>query len=74
MDDEKIKELAQATGLSEEETKQKVDKTESALDMGAGMIVTAIETEIKTKLTDEQKEHIKIGYKMSLMFTMMGMK
>ena len=74
MDDEKIKELAQATGLSEEETKQKVDKTESALDMGAGMIITAIETEIKTKLTDEQKEHIKMVYKMSLMFTIMGMK
>lgn len=74
MDDEKIKELAQATGLSEEETKQKVDKTESALDMGAGMIIAAIETEIKTKLTDEQKEHINMAYKMSLMFTMMGMK
>lgn len=74
MDDEKIKELAQATGLSEEETKQKVDKTESALDMGAVMIITAIETEIKTKLTDEQKEHITMAYKMSLMFTIMGMK
>lgn len=74
MDDEKIKELAQATGLSEEETKQKVDKTESALGMGAGMIITAIETEIKTKLTDEQKEHITMAYKMSLMFTVMGMK
>jgi pantoate kinase len=74
MDDEKIKELAQATGLSEEETKQKVDKTESALDMGASMIIAAIETEIKTKLTDEQKEHIKMAYKMSLMFTIMGMK
>ena len=74
MDDEKIKELAQATGLSEEETKQKVDKTESALDMGAGMIIAAIETEIKTTLTKEQKEHINMAYKMSLMFTMMGMK
>lgn len=74
MDDEKIKELAQATGLSEEETKQKVDKIESALDMGAGMIIAAIETEIKTKLTDEQKEYIKMTYKMSLMFTVMGMK
>lgn len=74
MDDEKIKELAQATGLSEEETKQKVDKTESALDMGAGMIIAAIETEIKTTLTKEQKEHISMAYRMSLMFTMMGMK
>lgn len=74
MDDEKIKELAQAAGLSEEEAKQKVDKTEAAMDMGAGMIVAAIETDIKTKLTDEQKEHIKMAYKMSLMFTIMGMK
>ena len=74
MDDEKIKELAQATGLSEEEAKQKVDKTEAAMDMGAGMIIAAIETDIKSKLTDEQKEHIKMAYKMSLMFTVMGMK
>lgn len=74
MDDEKIKELAQATGLSEEETKQKIDKTESALDMGAGMIITAVEMEIKSELTDEQKKHINMAYKMSLMFAMMGMK
>lgn len=74
MDDEKLKELAQKIGLSEEEAKQKVDKTESALDMGANMIIAAIETEIKTGLTDEQKEHIRMAYKMSLMFTMMGMK
>ncbi len=74
MNDEKLKELAQATGLSEEETKQKVDKTEAAMDMGAGMIIAAIETDIKSKLTDEQKEHIKMAYKMSLMFTIMGMK
>lgn len=74
MNDEKLKELAQATGLSEEEAKQKVDKTEAAMDMGAGMIIAAIETAIKPKLTDEQKEHIKMTYKMSLMFTIMGMK
>lgn len=74
MDDEQLKELAQATGLSEEETKQKVNKTESAMDMGADMIITAVETETKTELTDEQKEHIRMAYKMSLMFTIMGMK
>lgn len=74
MDDEKIKELAQTTGLSEEETKQKVDKADDAMNMGAGMMIAAIEIEIKAKLTDEQKEHIKTAYKMSLMFTIMGMK
>lgn len=74
MDDEKIKELAQKAGLSEEETKQKVDRTETALDMGADMIIAAIEADIKPELTKEQKEHIKMTYKMSLMFTMMGMK
>lgn len=74
MNDEHLKELAQATGLSEEETKQKVDKTEAALDMGASMVITAIETEVKTTLTDEQKEHIKMTCKMALMFTIMGMK
>lgn len=74
MDNEKIKELAQATGLSEEETKQKIDKTESALDMGAGMIITAVENELKVVMTDTQKEHVKMAYKMSLMFAMMGMK
>lgn len=74
MDDEKIKELAQATGLSEEETKQKVDKTDDAMNMGADIIITAIEAEIKTELTDSQKEHIKMAYKMSLMFTIMRMK
>ena len=74
MDDEKIKELAQATGLSEEEAKQKADKTESAMNMGAGMIIAAIESEIKTTLTEEQKGHITMAYKMSLMFTVMGMK
>ena len=74
MNDEKLKELAQATGLSEEETKQKANKIEVALDMGASMIITAIETAIKPELTDEQKEHIKMTYKMSLMFAMMGMK
>lgn len=74
MDDEKLKELAQATGLSEEETKQKVGKTEAAMDMGASMVIAAIETDIKPELTDAQKEHIKMAYKMSLMFTIMGMK
>lgn len=74
MDDEKIKELAQATGLSEEETKKKVDETESALNMGADMVIDVVETEIETKLTEGQKEHINMAYKMSLMFTMMRMK
>ena len=74
MDDEKIKELAQTTGLSEEETKQKVDRTELALNMGADMIITAVENELKAVMTDEQKEHIRMAYQMSLMFTMMGMK
>lgn len=74
MDDEKIKELAQATGLSEEETKQKVDKTETALDKGADFMFTAIEMELTTKLTDKQKEKLSMAYKMSLMFMMMGMK
>lgn len=74
MDDEEIKVLAQKTGLSEEEAKHKADKTEAAMGMGADMIITAVEMEIKTELTKEQKEHIKMAYKMSFMFTMMGMK
>ena len=74
MDDESIKQLAQKTGLSEEETKKKADAMDTALSMGADLMISSFEAETSVTLTDEQKNRLATAYHMAFMISMMGMR
>ena len=76
---EEVKKVAEETGAQVENvaegsiSKKKMDSMDSALDMGAKMLIKSLET-IDIKLTEEQEDVIRHAYQASFAVAVLMMK